>query len=156
VPSAFIVQQQNIFSTSLASLVSSRSSSAFANTQSLDKKRPPRSSFFLARSSPATPLRCACGGPALRLGGADLTHKTRKRRAAKNPAHPDNALPDKKQNINTAQQHKANIYFCFIAGQSPRRKLSFFCRPSRKPPLARPPTHRSTTGKKTRKINSIA
>jgi hypothetical protein len=37
-----------------------------------DKKRPPRSSFFLARSSPASPLRCACGGPALRLGGKNI------------------------------------------------------------------------------------
>ncbi|MEO8413810.1 MAG: hypothetical protein ABI472_09135 [Ginsengibacter sp.] len=95
-----------------------------------DKKRPPRGHRFLTHSSPASPLRCACGGPALRLGGAYLTHKVLKRRAAKNPAHPDNALPDKKQNINTAQQHNANIYFCFIAGQSPRRKRLSFAVPA--------------------------
>jgi hypothetical protein len=69
------------------------------------------------------------------------------------PIH--NALPDKKQNINTALPHKANIYFCFIAGQSPRRKLSSFCRPSSKPPWPAPGTT-STTARKTGKEKCIA
>jgi hypothetical protein len=84
------------------------------------------------------------------------THKAQDKndRRGQNPAHPDKASPDKKQNINTSQQHKANIYFCFIAGQSSAQAV--FLLPSQPQTAVGPPTNTPIINrKKTRKKEII-